>query len=147
MAASVRKSGRRVDIAGAPSHNGPPALLHCRDIRTGSATTRRRHMLMRLGSVVAAAIVAAACSGSGSVNLGEVNTKPAYVRGTISSTTYDGTTDDLLTAGLGKSGLGSATAPAVATPTSPTVAEIRRIAIYNNYRALVDPSANGGFGT
>jgi hydroxybutyrate-dimer hydrolase len=51
-----------------------------------------------------------------------------------------------LTAGLGKSGLAGA-APAVANPASPTAAELRRIAIYNNYRALVDIAAAGGYGT
>ena len=32
-------------------------------------------------------------------------------------------------------------------PANPTVAELRRLAIYNNYRALVDIAANGGYGT
>ena len=62
------------------------------------------------------------------------------------STTYDGVSDDLLTAGLGKTGLGGA-APAIAVPASPTLAELRRLAIYNNYRALVDISPKGGYGT
>ena len=62
-------------------------------------------------------------------------------------THYDGVTDDLLTAGLGKSGLGSATPPSVADPVHPTTAELRRLAIYNNYRALVDPTTGGGYGT
>jgi len=56
-------------------------------------------------------------------------------------------TNDLLTAGLGKSGLGSATAPSFADPLHPTAEELRRLAIYNNYRALVDPTPGGGFGT
>lgn len=77
---------------------------------------------------------------------GVSNDRPAFLRGAIESKTYDGTTDDLLTAGLGKSGL-AATAPAVAVATNPTVAELRRLAIYNNYRALVDMTANGGYGT
>ncbi len=62
-------------------------------------------------------------------------------------THYDGVTNDLLTAGLGKSGLGSATAPSFADPLHPTAEELRRLAIYNNYRALVDPTPGGGFGT
>lgn len=40
-------------------------------------------------------------------------------------------------------GLQSATAPGVSTP--PTVTELRRLTIYNNYRALVDISTGGGF--
>jgi hydroxybutyrate-dimer hydrolase len=60
---------------------------------------------------------------------------------------YDGVSDDLLTAGLGKTGLGSATAPGFASPTAPTAAELRRSAIWNNYRAIVDVSPKGGYGT
>src|SRR5207302_8885038 len=62
-------------------------------------------------------------------------------------THYDGVTNDLLTAGLGKTGLGSATAPGFADPLHPTAEELRRSAIYNNYRALIDPTPGGGYGT
>ena len=62
-------------------------------------------------------------------------------------THFDGVTNDLLTAGLGKSGLGSATPPTFANPLNPTTEELRRSAIYNNYRALIDPTAGGGYGT
>lgn len=55
-------------------------------------------------------------------------------------------TQDLLTAGLGKTGLGAAAAPAYANPLSPTALELRRNAIHANYRAILDPSANGGYG-
>jgi hydroxybutyrate-dimer hydrolase len=64
----------------------------------------------------------------------------------IHCATYDGVTDDLLTAGLGKSGLQGA-APGFADPVSPTAAELRKRAIYNNYRALVDITTNGGYGS
>jgi hydroxybutyrate-dimer hydrolase len=60
---------------------------------------------------------------------------------------YDGATNDLLTAGLGKTGLGSAIAPGFADPLHPTAEELRRLAIYNNYRALIDPTSGGGYGT
>jgi hydroxybutyrate-dimer hydrolase len=103
-------------------------------------------MLKLIAPVAALALLAACSSGGGDEPAGDPNVRPAYVRGTIASTTYDGTSDDLLTAGLGKSGLGGA-APTAANPTSPTVAELRRIAIYNNYRALVDITANGGYGS
>jgi hydroxybutyrate-dimer hydrolase len=72
------------------------------------------------------------------------NVKPGYI-GAITSTTYDGNTDDLLTAGLGRTGLASAVAPTLSA--TPTAAELRRLAIHTNYRALVDPTAGGGFGT
>jgi hydroxybutyrate-dimer hydrolase len=86
----------------------------------------------------------AACHSS--VNLGDPNVRPDYIKGTIVSTAYDGASNDLLTAGLGKTGLGSATPPVVASPASPTVTELRTLAIYNNYRALLDMTANGGYG-
>ncbi len=85
-----------------------------------------------------------ACFGDND-NARESNTKPAFV-GTVTKTAYDGTTDDLLTAGLGKSGLAGAT-PAIAIPDSPTPAELRRLAIYVNYRAILDIAANGGYGS
>jgi len=62
-------------------------------------------------------------------------------------TRYDGVTNDLLTAGLGKTGLGSAVPPGFADPLNPTAEELRRLAIYNNYRALIDPTPGGGYGT
>src|SRR5262245_44697324 len=65
---------------------------------------------------------------------------------TILHAFYDGNANDLLTAGLGKTGLGSTTAPGFADPLNPTAEELRRSAIYNNYRALVDPTTNGGYG-
>jgi hydroxybutyrate-dimer hydrolase len=63
-------------------------------------------------------------------------------------THYDGTTNDLLTAGLGKSGLCDPNVPpGFVDPLHPTAEELRRLAIYNNYRALVDPKPGGGCGT
>lgn len=100
-------------------------------------------------TTVAAGVLAGCGGGSGSggslLALGVTNSTPAFLKGSIASKTYDGNSDDLLTAGLGASGLASATAPAVGTP--PTAAELRRLAIHQNYRALVDTTANGGFGT
>lgn len=55
-------------------------------------------------------------------------------------------TQDLLTAGLGRAGMGAAAAPAYADALNPSVAELRRNALYANYRGLADPSANGGYG-
>lgn len=72
------------------------------------------------------------------------NVKPRFI-GEIRTQHYDGVSDDLLTAGFGLDGIRSASAPAVSTP--PTAAELRRRAILVNYRALVDTSAAGGFGT
>lgn len=90
-------------------------------------------------------------SGSSSSSSGtgggaeEINELPGFVVGAIKTVTYDGVKDDLLTAGLGKSGLAGA-APVPVDPLKPTAAELRALAIYNNYRALVDMTANGGYG-
>jgi len=70
---------------------------------------------------------------------------PAGIREPVSVRVTDGVTDDLLTAGLGKTGLMGA-APTYANPAAPTADELRRNAIYNNYRALVDATAGGGMG-
>jgi len=75
-----------------------------------------------------------------------LNTRPDFIHGAIAKASFDGTADDLLTAGLGKSELQGA-APPVADPVAPTAAELRRLAIYNNYRALVDVNPKGGYGT
>jgi len=89
-----------------------------------------------------AAAVLAACGGGG----GNLNTKPAFL-GAIQATAYDGASDDLLTAGLGKTGLAAPAAPAYADPLKPTAAELRRAAIHGNYRAMLDMTAAGGYGT
>jgi hydroxybutyrate-dimer hydrolase len=90
------------------------------------------------------ALVATGCGGSD--DPAPVNEKPNFITGDIRQASYDGSTDDLLTAGLGKTGLGAA-APAYAVPTAPTVAELRRNAIHTNYRAVLDYTAAGGFGS
>lgn len=71
---------------------------------------------------------------------------PGFITGEPRISSYDGATDDLLTAGLGVRGLASATKPGFADADKPTAAELRRLAIYSNYRALVDMSTDGGFG-
>lgn len=74
-----------------------------------------------------------------------LNLPPAGLIGEIRQQYYDGSSDDLLTAGLGQSGLAGG-APAFADPANPTAAELRRLAIYNNYRALVPVAPGGGYG-
>lgn len=77
---------------------------------------------------------------------GLFNRLPGFVvAGSVRSADYDGASDDLLTAGLGASGLAGALPPA-ADALAPTAAELRRAAIYNNYRALIDMTAAGGYG-
>src|SRR5258706_13729326 len=99
--------------------------------------------LARATLAIAAAVCLSACSHDGVHPT--LNKKPDYIRGTITAPSYDGNTNDLLSAGLGKSGL-QAAAPVLADPANPTVEELRKPAIYNNCRALVDITTNGGYG-
>lgn len=55
--------------------------------------------------------------------------------------------DDLLSAGLGLSGLRSAHAPRFSDPNHPNSSELRRRAIYTNWRAIADLGPLGGFGS
>ncbi|HZF98797.1 MAG TPA: 3-hydroxybutyrate oligomer hydrolase family protein [Pseudoxanthomonas sp.] len=55
--------------------------------------------------------------------------------------------DDLLTGGLGLEGLRSAAAPAFADPVAPTPAELRRRALWSNWRGIADLSPGGGYGS
>jgi len=59
---------------------------------------------------------------------------------------YDGISDDLLTGGLGKTGLGQTIPPAMSDPTKSKAVELRKRAIYANYRALADMTPGGGYG-
>lgn len=55
--------------------------------------------------------------------------------------------DDLLTAGLGLDGLRAMAPPAFADATAPTPAELRRRALWSNWRGIADLSPTGGYGT
>jgi hydroxybutyrate-dimer hydrolase len=101
----------------------------------------RNYPALRCAHVASALLLIASGRPAHAVELGELT--GMTVVGTV-STHYDGLSNDLLTAGLGKSGLGAATPPATSTP--PTVEELRRLAIWTNYRALVDPTPGGGYG-
>jgi hydroxybutyrate-dimer hydrolase len=97
-------------------------------------------------AIVSAVLVPGAWANDHDEGRPALNSLPWFVvAGSLKITTYDGVSDDLLTAGLGKTGLAGA-APAIANPASPTVAELRRLAIWSNYRALVDMTATGGYG-
>ena len=54
--------------------------------------------------------------------------------------------DDLLTAGLGLAGLRGMTPPGFADAANPTAEELRRRAIWNNWRGIADLSLTGGYG-
>ena len=99
--------------------------------------------IMRAGSSLCTLLALAACGSNHAPE--ELNQMPSYL-GTITRADYDGKTNDLLTAGLGKTGLAGA-APAYANVEQPTPLELRRNAIYANYRAVLDIAANSGYGT
>jgi hydroxybutyrate-dimer hydrolase len=119
-------------------------------LRTADRSRVRAGRILPLGAVAAA--VLAGCGGGG---IGDrTNELPAGVT-QHSVTTYSATavssgttaqTQDLLTGGIGKTGLQAVAPPAYADPANPTVLELRRNALYSNYRAILDPTPNGGFG-
>jgi len=92
------------------------------------------------------ACLVALCTLSGVANGREAVFAGWPVFHTVVYRHYDGVTDDLLTAGLGRHGLAHSIPPST-TSNPPTAAELRRLAIYNFYRALIDTSAGGGYGT
>ena len=106
-------------------------------------TVSRRLIVVALAG---AATALTGCGGGGGSSNVTVNTLPAGITNIVGPTAYDGTTDDLLTGGLGKTGLAGA-APGFVDPLNPTVTELRRRVIYTNYRAVLDISAAGGYGT
>ncbi|WP_066733471.1 D-(-)-3-hydroxybutyrate oligomer hydrolase [Cupriavidus sp. D384] len=113
----------------------------------------RRQFRQTAVAVAASTLLISACGGGDSSGgtgttppATNPNTRPDFIVGTISIKSYDGNSDDLLTAGLGKDGL-AGTAPVFANPNAPTAAELRRNAIYVNYRAIVDVQAAGGYGS
>jgi hydroxybutyrate-dimer hydrolase len=97
-------------------------------------------------ALAASAAISTILAGCGTNHsAAEPNVAPSYL-GAITATSYDGGSDDLLTAGLGRTGLGG-TAPGYADAINPTAAELRRNAIFLNYRAVLDISANSGYGS
>lgn len=96
-----------------------------------------------LCTLIAATGVASAAGKAGKPPF---NALPDFIVSDVQRTHYDGLTDDLLTAGLGAAGLASPVAPAFADSLNPTPQELRRLAIYSNYRALVDTVPGGGYG-
>jgi len=92
-----------------------------------------------LGSAGILLVAGAALAGEG-----PPTRAPGFVNGEVLVNEYpSGGGNDLLTGGLGATGLAGAP-PAVSTP--PTAEELRTLAIYNNYRALVDTTSGGGYG-
>ena len=103
-----------------------------------------RQAMIRNGAILLVAGALVSCGGHHRPD--RINVAPSYI-GSISRIDVDGVSDDLLTGGLGRTGLAAASAPAYADPLHPTAAELRRNAIYANYRAVLDINATSGYGT
>ena len=101
----------------------------------------RQRRIAVMVMAVSAAVVATlgGCGSDDEVAPLPQNTLPAGITNVVGPNVYDGATDDLLTAGLGKTGIGGA-APGFADAANPTAAELRRRAIYVNYRGVIDPT-------
>ena len=123
-----------------------PGFVRVRRVLMSNKNNREQPMktLFQYTLIGAVALTGTACNDSSSKK--PFNQLPGFIQGEVHSTQYDGVTDDLLTGGLGASGLASATAPAFDDPLNPTPEELRTLAIYNNYRALVDTVPGGGYG-
>src|SRR5215217_2176525 len=94
----------------------------------------QNHNIAAQGHIMTGFRLAAALAAS--VALGAL-AAPAFADEKVfSHTSYYGVLNDLLTAGLGKTGLGSPVPPGFVNALQPTAEELRRLAIYNNYRAL-----------
>ncbi len=74
-----------------------------------------------------------------------VNIEPVILDLIASETSEHRGSDDLLTAGLGAAGLRSPLPPAFLTPETPSATELRRRAIWSNWRGIADLSAGGGY--
>jgi hydroxybutyrate-dimer hydrolase len=96
-----------------------------------------------MAGLTAMMAIVSGCGGVGTPGDG----MPDFVQGDLQRTYFDGKTNDLLTGGLGSAGLATATPPAFADPANPTAAELRTRAIHANYRALVDMTPGGGYGS
>ncbi|HZH43785.1 MAG TPA: 3-hydroxybutyrate oligomer hydrolase family protein, partial [Lysobacter sp.] len=88
-------------------------------------------------------LMAAALGGCASLPFFGGNESPTRFEAVRTSEHRGG--DDLLTAGLGLEGL-RGNAPSFANPASPTPAELRRRAIWTNWRGIADLSPGGGYG-
>ena len=108
--------------------------------------------VLKMAATALAGVVVVGCGGGGSVPPNDLPTGMKQLGTTVypATTVGSGTTtfsQDLLTAGLGRTGLGAAAAPAFVDPLNPTALELRRNAVFSNYRGILDPSVNGGFGS
>lgn len=89
-----------------------------------------------------AILALAACTSPGASRI----TGESTVFGPTRVTEHRGN-DDLLTAGLGLEGLRAVSPPAFADAAAPTAAELRRRALWANWRGIADLAPGGGYGS
>lgn len=100
--------------------------------------------LRPLAAAVLAASLATACAERGQAPAAPA-AAPVERAGDIARSVHrDG--DDLLTAGLGLDGLRSPVPPPFADADAPTAQELRRRAVWANWRGIADLAPGGGFG-
>lgn len=123
----------------APASPSPPAPSfdrRSRGVPRAPSVPRKRERLLASLALVAAL---GACAGQPTHS-----SEPGLASGIRMQP--HAASDDLLTAGLGEAGLRSAAPPAFVNPERPTEAELRRRAIWVNWRGIADLAPGGGFG-
>ncbi|GAB3751970.1 3-hydroxybutyrate oligomer hydrolase family protein [Lysobacter olei] len=119
-------------------------ILLIRGRQNGSRlqTSRRTMHALRLLLAFGAVAAMMGCSSLGAPRA----TGDRTVFGPTRITDHRGN-DDLLTAGLGLDGLRAMTPPAFADTAAPTPAELRRRALWANWRGIADLAPGGGYGS
>src|SRR5690606_8431153 len=92
----------------------------------------------RICACAAAIALLAACASTPSTSGNRMFSQPR--------TTEHRGQDDLLTGGLGLAGLRAMTPPSFADAARPTANELRRRALWSNWRGIADLSPGGGYG-
>ncbi len=92
------------------------------------------------------ALALAACTPGPAMMKSQVHSEAEAARLLASTISIHRDGDDLLTAGLGLDGLRAPTPPLVADPAAPTPTELRRRAIYSNWRGIADLASGKGLG-
>lgn len=119
--------------------------------RSQKQSTLRRSMRWTMTALAGATL--AACGGGGGSSAqnelprGITEVSQTHYPATSAGSGSTAVTQDLLTGGVGKTGLGAAAPPAYADAANPTVAELRRNALFSNYRGILDPTVGGGYGS
>ncbi len=98
---------------------------------------------LRHCALAAAGLLLAACAGLPAQASSNQEARPMFSPPAVTAHRGD---DDLLTAGLGLQGLRALVPPAFADAAHPTPAELRRRAIWSNWRGIADLAPGGGYG-